>query len=501
MKTDLNMRIDLRDPTLFGNDAGEDEKASVLVSYFVDHQEFDEFLDPRFPLQIARGRKGTGKSALLARFAHDRRSENSTPAPIVLRLVPSKLESIRPIPEDTTNSVKLENHWKQVICAAINHELAKLIGFAWKDNQIALVEGAELSGFKERNLIGSLLTRLISKINLGAVELAHSPTAPSDQVELLRRVRLEQASVRPVWILLDDIDTKYENTSEQRAFISSFFSAARYLVYELDGVGIRATVRSDVWASLRGAEDLDKCEQYVTDITWSAAQQESILTHRIHAYVARNYPGGEVATSWSAMDNAEDLMGLVFTRRMEWRGGTAPAAHVLRMLAGGRPRWIAQLCSLAGVRASRQGKDLIQFYHVRDSMHEFGKRRLADLYKEHQYQFSELQALLESFSGGLPSYSTEALLHHVIRRYVGKRKAESIPVVDGIRYETERQLARLLFKMGFVSGHHMGERITGTPEFVTFEDRPDLLQVDTNLDDGMTWEVQPAYRNALNISR
>jgi hypothetical protein len=29
--------------------------------------------------------------------------------------------------------------------------------------------------------------------------------------------------------------------------------------------------------------------------------------------------------------------------------------------------------------------------------------------------------------------------------------------------------------------------------------RPDLLQVDTNLDDGMDWEIQASYRKALRI--
>lgn len=31
----------------------------------------------------------------------------------------------------------------------------------------------------------------------------------------------------------------------------------------------------------------------------------------------------------------------------------------------------------------------------------------------------------------------------------------------------------------------------------TYDLRPDLLEVGTNLDDGMFWEIQPAYRQIL----
>ncbi|HKE97022.1 MAG TPA: hypothetical protein VKB34_22125 [Povalibacter sp.] len=493
------MKIFLDDRTLFGNDAGEDEKEPILISYFVNRREFERFLDPAVKLMIARGKKGTGKSALLVRFAHDRRTVNTIPEPVVLHVVPADLVAIRE-PPDTENSALLENYWKQVICAAINMELARLIGFAWKDNQLTLVEGAELAGFKGRSLIGSLLSRLVSKISIGGVELAHSPKGATDQEQLLKRIREEEKVKRPIWFLLDDIDTKFQNTPRQKAFVSSFFSACRNLAFDLKDVGIRATVRTDVFASLTGAEDLDKVHpQYTINIKWPAKQVESIVTHRILAYVARNYPGSLVAGTWTVEKNTDELLELVFTR-MRWDNSTVRATHALRMLSGGRPRWMTQLCRMAGDRAVAEGEPRIRLHHIKQSMPEFGQLRLSDLYKEHQYQFAELKALLESFSRGSCVYSTDELLRHLGERYIGKRNPDSIPMVDGIQYKDERQLAQLLFKMGFVSGHSPDDRLPGMPEFVNFEDRSDLLEVTTNLDDGMSWEIQPAYRNVLGIA-
>jgi hypothetical protein len=37
------MSLALDDGTLFGNDAGEDEPAEILASYFVDQNAFDHF--------------------------------------------------------------------------------------------------------------------------------------------------------------------------------------------------------------------------------------------------------------------------------------------------------------------------------------------------------------------------------------------------------------------------------------------------------------------------
>ena len=492
------MKIALDDKTLFGNDAGEDEDESVLMSYFVDQPAFADFLDPRQRLWIANGRKGTGKSALLVRFAHLMRTQRPAERrPIVLSAVPSQLVALKE-PPHTEHHALLENYWKQVICGAINMELARDIGFAWTDNQMALVESAEIAGFAGRNLVGALLSRLVGKINIGGVlDIAPTPRPAADHQRLLQRLDREEGLRRPVWFLLDDIDAKFQNTPWQQAFISSFFSACRSLVNETSGIGIRASVRTDVWASLTSAEDMDKVEQYRTEIVWSATQQRALLANRILAYIRRVDPDSEIARSWNSRDDADALVECAFVARMKWGQATAPAEHVLRVLAGGRPRWIAQLCRMAGVNAAREQKERIAMHHVNQAMGEFGRRRLADLYKEHQHQFADMRRLIESFSGGPRRYSTEELRRRIEEHY--EKRTESIPPVDGAPYRDSLQIARFLYKCGFVNGNNAGKASLAVPEFVGYDARPDLLEVDTNLDDGMSWELQPAYRNILNI--
>ena len=493
-------RLDLSDATLFGNDAGEDENESVLLSYFVDQVAFADFLDPRNRLWIANGRKGTGKSALLVRFAHSLRTSTEQPKPLVIHVVPSQLVALKE-PPATDNHILLENYWKQVICAAINMELARDIGFAWTDNQMALVESAEVAGFGGRNLIGALLARLVGKITVGAsIELAPRPQPTANHEQLLGRIRHEDRLRRPVWFLLDDLDAKYQNSAAQQAFISSFFSAGRSLVKQSSGIGIRATVRTDVWASLTAAEDMDKVEQYRTEIVWSATQQKAMLANRVLAYFKRTEPGSEIARGWTTGEHSDALIECAFVARMKWGQSYAPAEHVVRVLGGGRPRWIAQLCRMAGVNAVRDGKNRIAVHHITQAMGEFGRRRLSDLYKEHHYQFADLRRLVESFGGGPRRYATAELVRRIEDRYVAPTGAARIPPVDGAPFRDSLQIARLLYKCGFVNGNNAARATLAMPEFVTYDGRPDLLEADTNLDDGMVWEVQPAYRNILQIS-
>jgi hypothetical protein len=219
------------------------------------------------------------------------------------------------------------------------------------------------------------------------------------------------------------------------------------------------------------------------------------------AYVQRKDPSSEIAQTWTTTENANALIELAFVARMKWgQHSTAPAEHVVRVLAGGRPRWIAQLCRDAGVNAVRDKKDRIGIHHINQAMGEFGKRRLSDLYKEHRYQFADMISLVESFTGGPRRYTTSELLQRIADHYVAQVEAKNIPMVDGVPYRDALQLARFLYKCGFIYGNNSAAASIAMPEFIGYDDRPDLLKVKTNLDDGMNWELLPAYRSTLRVT-
>lgn len=353
---------------------------------------------------------------------------------------------------------------------------------------MALCETSELSGFKGKNLVGSLIARLSSdKIPL-KVTIKHA----TNQFELLKRARIDFAN-SDVWLLIDDIDSTFRNSPELKARISTFFSACRSLVRDLQGVHIRASVRTDVWSILRDNEDLDKFEQYITEIKWSKPEVRLMLAKKVLAYIQRNLGTNTIGYDWDLDNHETQLLELVFPRRMRWGGVSVPPFQPVGILSAGRPRWVAQLCRMAGAEAVKHSKDRIGIQEINIIMKPFGRYRLNDLYKEHTHQFSDLQRLIECFANGRRRYTTKDLDKKLTLEYISMIGSSNIPAIDNYPYQNPRQLSHFLFKIGFLAG-----RISST-EFISYEQRPELLTNYINPDDGMDWEIYPSYRQVLRI--
>jgi energy-coupling factor transporter ATP-binding protein EcfA2 len=273
------VKINLRDKTLFGNEAGEDEDIEILNSYFLEKTIFDDFYENSTKLAVVSGRKGMGKSALLSKLEYILKDDEKYNNPIVIRTTGTELLGLGNF--QNMNEIQLENYWKQIICKKINLEIGKTLNFAFSDDAMTLVESAEIDNMKSENIISSLITRLGSKVPL--TNLERDKKVPSDWKALLTRYQ-ENHNNSNVWILVDDIDAKFQNNKEYQNIVSSFFSALRSLI-KINNLNIRASVRTDVWNSLTHIEDLDKWEQYITEIIWTRNEMKEILAKRILAYL------------------------------------------------------------------------------------------------------------------------------------------------------------------------------------------------------------------------
>lgn len=484
------LQLPLKDEELFGNDAGEDEDPDVLASYFVSKEAFEPFFSRDRRVSVVRSRKGMGKSAILSKLAYDLQTHGGDD--IVIHTTGSDLLGLAKF--DTSDHQLLQLRWKQVLCARINLELGRRVGFAFSDTNMALVEAAEITGFKGRNLIGSLLARLSSK----EIPIEIKTPSAGDSVALLKRASEKFGAAR-VWLLVDDIDSTFIDTAEMAARTASFFSACRSVMKDVQGLNIRASVRTDVWTVLRTHEDLDKFEQYIIDLQWPAKELELILAKRIYAYIQRNLSDECSAWAWTPKENSDDLIKLVFASRVRWGNSSVPPFQPISIYAAGRPRWMTQLCRMSGVEASRVRSPRIGLSEINSVMREFGRYRLSDIYKEHLHQFSDLQKVVETFANGTRRYSTDAVLQKIAKSYVLRVGVAKIPPIDGFPYESPYQLAHLLFKVGFLLGRVGDPESATTASFVRYDERPELLTSFLNPDDEMLWEIHPSYRTVLRI--
>jgi hypothetical protein len=482
------MRRDLADPELFGNEAGEDEDAEVLDSYFLRKPEFDRFYSPARKLAFVRSRKGMGKSALLKHTHYQRRKART--AELLIYVKASDLFALQEAAG--TSPSDLIYGWQQRICTRINLELGSTLKLGFSDDSILLIESAEVAGFRSRNIVSALVDRLKLK-GIGIEADRHRP-AITDSRAVLNRITSNKDVT--VWMLIDDIDATFINTEHERLRVSTFFSACRNLVTSVEGLCIRASVRADVWSLLaQHDEALDKCEQYMLDLNWSTEETGRILENKILSYFTRYYPDDEKYTSLDRDRNKPAIRRIVFKEPFQWSGRPLEAFRPIHILSGGRPRWAAQLCKLAGQDAFKKSASLIGIGHIHAVLRDYGQFRIADLYKEHRHQCTRLEDIIESFSGGRKDFTTDALLKRITEKVIRHR---GLPVIDGIpAINGSLTVAHFLFRMGFIAARDEADE--AGLGFVRFEDRPNLLTSSVNLDDDLTWEIHPSYREVLRI--
>lgn len=486
----LNPSIKLNDETLFGNDAAEQENADVLAGYFINKDAFAPFWDENRALSIARSRKGMGKSAVLRQVKHV--VECREPNSVVINVDGSDLSAMGDF--SSSDYSVLINEWMKAISSRIVREIGARMNFAFTDSAMHAVEAAELAGFKDRNIFRALYDRCAKAAKVEGLERIENSDAA------LLKNNADQFCAQPVWVLIDDIDARFEQTPYNVNKVASFLAACRKLIRDVSGLRLRVTIRSDVWSSIDHVEDTDKIEQYMIDLKWSRSEMGVMLAKRVLAYVRR-----AGLAEYSQMDerkNTDYLVGLVFQGRLPWDGSMVPPTQVVNILAAKRPRWLCQLCRLAGAQATifndHTGESLgIGMNSIQAVMPQFGRYRLSDLYKEHGHQLNveEMKKLVYAFEGGWRQYDTLTLTKVIFDRYLGLMAPDARPQLERRIVREPIDLAQFLFRIGFF------EAIDRDREgsFIDFEMRPELLCSRQALRDDYIWSIHPAYRSVLSI--
>ncbi len=346
------MRRELADPELFGNEAGEDEDAEILASYFLDKPDFDYFYSDKKKLGFVRSRKGMGKSALLT-YTQYRVAISDEPA-MLIYVKASDLYSLQST--STASPSDMIYGWQQKICTRINIEIGSTLKAGFDDDSILLIESAEVAGFRKRNIVSALVDRLgLKGFGIGAER--NRLISPDSQAVL---ERIQSKKDVQVWMFIDDIDATFINTEQERLMVSTFFSACRNLVNSVDGLSIRASVRADVWSMVAQYDEaLDKCEQYMLDLSWSTEETGKILERKVLSYFKRYYPDDSRFSSLDINTDRHKIRHLVFKEPYQWANRPLESFRPIHILSAGRPRWAAQLCKLAGKDALAKRSDHI----------------------------------------------------------------------------------------------------------------------------------------------
>ncbi len=478
------IKVDHTDKTLFGNDAAESESEDVFSSYALERDEVKHFLDENQPIQIVRAYKGEGKSAILrivANRLHKERASSIKISTTGVAISPSL---------NSDDSDEWTREWKKRLLKLIASEIGSRIGFAYNDDAISLVEESENNGFKQRSFVTSITDRLRTK----AIPLDHSRD-PNQNHELVLKRYLEKGE--KIWLIIDDIDQNFKNTEKNKLKVASYFTACRQIVNAIPEIRIRTCVRPNVWKIIkREYEALSHVEQYMHDIRWDLDDITKLMARRVQGYFERTGEWTELKRQLPDSIDVRNrkLIYMVFEDQMLWGKRYRPTEIILNTLSRSRPRWLIELCKVSATSASNNKNQLITYEDIDGELEEFGKRRIDDTIAEFSSQCPEVEELITAFSQQNERYPTDELLKVITNRIL-----QSVsPKIFGILGKpSNKEVAHFLFQVGFITARR--DLPNDEYEHISFIQQPDLLKSKTNIDDGVSWEIHPVFRQALQL--
>jgi hypothetical protein len=481
--------IDLSSLDLFGNDAAEDEREDVFRSYAIERREVAAFADEGRRICVAQAYKGEGKTALLlmtkSKLLERKKIEGKRHAALV---VWSTAADVAP-EEESEDYDQHVRAWKRSIARRIAAELGSRINCAVGDDAIALVEEAEKSGAKPRNFVSTVTDRLKvgNKIpenkKLGASDAGASAA------------RFLAASDYELWLFVDDVDKNFEDTDPFRKRCASFFDACRALCKVFPDIRIRTAIRPNVWSILaEHYESMSHMAQYMVKLAWTEEQMRSLLALRIVGYLQRR--SGSVTRRQLDLgpDRERQEIARVFGDPLRWSGHDRPPHVVLHTLAMHRPRWMIELCKAAAQSAVARKSPLISLDDIVSQLKTFGQQRVLLTVAEFRSLCPELSELITSFNRSQEEFTTDELMKHIDRKILEHVR----PKISGVSgRSTNRDVARLLFQVGLFFGRR--DKADLSYEHVSFAENPYLFVSRTSLDDGLSWEIHPIFRQALDM--
>lgn len=167
---------------------------------------------------------------------------------------------------------------------------------------------------------------------------------------------------------------------------------------------------------------------------------------------------------------------------------------VVYTLSMHRPRWTIELSKEAAKSAVARGQSKISRDDIFTNLASFGKRRIEDTIAEFRSQCPQIDELIGAFTRGQEQFKTDELLKLIDNKVLNHLTPQIVGVAGK---PTSREVAAFLFEIGIFFGRR--DLPDGGYEHIGFSDQPSLWRSRTDLDRGLSWEVHPVFRQALEI--
>lgn len=465
---------------LFGSFDAEQENIARFRDYFVTNSFYENFC-ANFPLRIAVGNKGAGKSAILRALQIE---DGGRPEYICVPLTASDLVAKADnLPSD---GLKAINHWKAIFAA----EAAGQILTQSVSERMSPDWGRMLSSLPD---FFSWVAKMASVKTKGASDIAI-------------RSGLDLNRVKQIVFYVDDLDKGWDGRYAGLHFVNSILNACYEVGKREQNIRFRLAIRWDLWDAIsRINQDIDKIRQHAVFLRWSNHEIYLVAAKRISTFFGQEFPYKlyiEQARNQEEIARAFDpVLDRTFYGLGKWDG--APTRRVILSMTRNRPRDLLTLLSLAAEEAHRKNRIRITSDDLKAIFPRYSEDRFSDLIVEYGTRLAGMESLLLSFKPPKATGKAEDKF-----RYTNDRMAVHLKEVlrknsGRIHFSYEngvpdfRRILDFLYRIDFLQAWY--RHPTGSIERVNFQDRQ--LAISGLADFGYSWEILPAYRWAIQPTK
>jgi hypothetical protein len=345
-----------------------------LLSYFVVTGTVHQVQDGA---QLIIGRKGTGKTALFKHLAAKLESQV-----VELDLNDYVFELHRGFVEAGLSADRAyKASWKLLIYSAMFATLRDEMPNKLRSRGDEVLQNLGIGG--NRNIVQGMFRWLkrVRKIDLpsieglasaGGLELADEETAPLSTdtihaIETLEEIVQEEATRRPITVLIDRLDDAWDGTKDSLNLIAGAVRATRDMARDFghpQPAPVITFLRSDLWEKVE-FNDQNKTSQDRIDLDWDNEGLTKIVDRRIHESV-----GTELGSGWDYVFSTDEM-----------RQRASAKTYILKR-AMGRPRDVIAFSIFARQEALRNEHDRIEAQDIYEAEKRYSKHILDELKDE-----------------------------------------------------------------------------------------------------------------------
>lgn len=458
---------------LFGSFDAEDEPIELFKEYFVTNNFYETFSSD-FPLRIAVGNKGTGKSAVIKASYIDDMNRDDV---IQVRLTASDLiEKADKLPADGLRAV---NHWKAVFA---NEAASQILTSYISD----ILDGETAKAVNSLSAFFSWVAKKASEKTKGLSDIAIRSGVSIDRV-------------KKIIFYIDDLDRGWDGRQEGLHFVSSMLNACYDISKRERNIQFRIALRWDLWDAVsRVNQDIDKIRQNVVFLRWSNHEIYVIVARRVSKYFGIEFDYRRYLSDEARQAELEKIFDPIIDRTFygfgKWDNTTT--RRVIMSMTRNRPRDLITLLTLAAEEANSKSRTKISYTDLQAIFPRYSEDRLNDLIVEFGTRLTGMEKLLLSFKPSNATgktaekfkFTNDKISTHV--KSVLKDNQGKIMFTHEKGIPDFRRIIDFLYRIDFIQAWYRRE--DGGVQRVNFQDRQ--LAISDGADFGYSWEVLPAYR-------